>query len=448
MARKEELTEGSSTRPWPAELIERWAIERLIPYADTARVHSEADIDKLAHSLRRWGWTNPVLVDENGVLICGHGRIRAAAKLGLSSIPVMVARGWTEEEKRAYRLADNQLTLRGSWDLELLGKELQEIGSRDFDLGLIGFEPDRLARILAGLGSSGLTNPDSVPAVPDQPVTQPGDIWRLGEHRVGCGDSTSAADVNLVLAGSKPHLMVAEPPSGVGYDPSRQARRNLSRGKLAQGEVLDDDHSNWRQAYALFPGDTAYVWCGALHGDVVTASLAACGFRLRAQIIWVNQHFTSSRSDYRWKHEVCWYAVRDGRTGHWQGDRKQTTVWEIGDHDRFRNRRQDDGWEYATQKPIECMRRPIVNNSRPGEAIYDPFLGPGSSVIAAEMTGRVCHGIELNPVFVDVAVRRWQQFTGRAARHQTSGQSFDEHAARQNHTESGDSHGEISLCSD
>jgi DNA modification methylase len=138
--------------------------------------------------------------------------------------------------------------------------------------------------------------------------------------------------------------------------------------------------------------------------------------------------------------------VHDGRTSHWQGDRKQTTVWEIGHHDRFRNRRQNDGWAYATQKPIECMHRPIVNNSQLGEAIYDPFLGPGSSVIAAEMTGRVCYGIELNPVFVDVAVRRWQQFTGRAARHQTSGQPFDEHAARQNHTKSGASHGETSLC--
>jgi DNA modification methylase len=376
-----------------------------------------------------------VLVDENGVLICGHGRIRAAAKLGLSSIPVMVARGWTEEEKRAYRLADNQLALRSSWDLELLGKELQEIGSRDFDLGLIGFEPDRLTRILAGLGSSSLADPDSVPAVPAEPVSRRGDIWLLGEHRIGCGDSTSSADVNLVLAGFEPHLMVTEPPSSVGYAPGSRSHRSI-----------DDDHSDWRQAYSLFPGDTAYVWCGALHGDVVTASLAACGFRLRAQIIWVNQHLTSSRSDYRWKHEVCWYAVRDDNPSHWQGDRTQTTVWEIADNNGFANLRPEDGGEHATSKPIECMRRPIVNNSRPGEAIYDPFLGPGSSVIAAEMTGRVCYGIELNPVFVDVAVRRWQQFTGRAARHQTSGQSFDEHAARQNQTEPGASHGETSLC--
>jgi hypothetical protein len=421
MPREEEITEASSTRPWPAEQTERWPIERLIPYADNARLHSEADIDKLVHSLRRWGWTIPVLVDENGVMICGHRRIRAAAKLGLSSVPVMVARGWSEEEKRAYRLADNQLALRGSWDLELLGKELREIGSCDFDLGLIGFEPDRLERILASLGPSSLADPDSVPAVPAEPVSRRGDIWRLDEHRIGCGDSTSAADVNLVLGGSEPHLMITDPP-------------------------FDDERADWRQAYALSPGDTAYVWSGALHGDVVCAGLAACGFQLRAQIVWVRQHFTPSSGDYRLKHEVCWYAVRDGKTSHWQGDRKQTTIWEIAENKAFGNRRRQKGSASPTRKPIECMRRPIINNSSPGEAIYDPFLGSGTSVIAAEMAGRVCYGIELNPVFVDVAVRRWQQFTGRAARHTASGQPFDEHAARQNHTESGASHGEISLC--
>ena len=444
MSRQPNLSEASSTRPWPAEQIEVWAIERLIPYADNARLHSEADIDRLAHSLRRWGWTNPVLVDEDGVLICGHGRIRAAAKLGLSWVPVMVASGWSAEEKRAYRLADNQLTLRGSWDPELLGKELREIGSSDFDLGLIGFEPDRLERILAGLRTSALTDPDSVPALPDKPVTRPGDIWLLGEHRIGCGNSTIAADVAPVLAGSQPHLMVTD----VGFDPSWRSRRSRSRGTPTQGEVLNHDRADWRQAYALFPGDTAYVWCGALHGDVVTAGLAACGFQPRAQIVWIKQHSTSSSGDYRLRHEVCWYAVRDGKTSHWQGDRKQTTVWEIADNGPFGNRRRQEGSASPTRKPIECMRRPIVNNSSPGEAIYDPFLGSGTSVIAAEMTGRVCYGIELDPAHVDVAVRRWQLFTGRAARHEASGQSLDECAAGRTQHLSGASDGEKSVCRD
>ena len=246
-------TEAGTARPWPAERIEYWALERLIPYASNARLHSEADIDKLAAAIGKWGWTSPVVVDEEGNLLAGHGRARAAAKLGLTSIPVIVANGWSEEEKRAYRLADNQLAARASWDFDLLGHELQELGFGGIDLGLIGFEPDQLETILAGLGSSGLTDPDSIPEILEQPVTRPGDIWLLGDHRVGCGDSTNSADVAQVLAGTEPHLMVTDPPYGVGYEPSWRSRRTLSRGKLAQGKVLNDDRADWREAYALFP---------------------------------------------------------------------------------------------------------------------------------------------------------------------------------------------------
>src|SRR5215472_5712035 len=193
---------ASPARPWPADRVEQWPIERLIPYANNPRLHSEADIDKIAASILKWGWTNPVLVDENGTPIAGHGRVAAGARLKLTSIPVIVARGWSEDEKQAYRLADNELAARASWDTDLLRDELRLLQFSGFDLDLIGCEPDRLQEILAGLGSSGLTDPDSLPEASDQPVTRPGDVWLLGNHRVGCGDSTSAADVELVLAGS------------------------------------------------------------------------------------------------------------------------------------------------------------------------------------------------------------------------------------------------------
>jgi DNA modification methylase len=249
-----------------------------------------------------------------------------------------------------------------------------------------------------------------------------------------------------VLAGSEPHLMVTDPPYGVSYDPSWRARRGLGAGKLAQGKVLNDDRVDWREAYALFPGDVAYIWHGALYGDVAAAGLAACGLQPRAQIVWAKQHFTLGRGDYHWKHETCWYAVREGKISHWQGDRTQTTVWEIANNNPFGNPQREQSWGHGTQKPIECMRRPIANNSRPGQAIYDPFLGSGSSLIAAEMTGRVCYGVELNPAYVDVVVRRWQGFTGRAAMHQAFGQSFDERGQRQDHDQSGAAHGEKSIC--
>jgi DNA modification methylase len=433
-------------RPWPAEQLEHWPIERLLPYANNARLHSEADLDKIAASISNWGWTVPVLADEDGVLIAGHLRVAVAAKLKLTSIPVVVARGWSEEEKNGYRLADNELAARASWDPDLLRDELRKLEFAGFNLDLIGFEADRLEDILAGLGSSGLTDPDSVPEVPEQPVTRPGDVWQLGDHRVACGDSTSAADVAPVLAGSEPHLMITDPPYGVGYDPSWRARRGLGAGKLSQGKVLNDDRADWRETYALFPGDVAYIWHGALHGDIVAAGLAACGLQPRAQIVWAKQHFTLSRGDYHWKHETCWYAVREGRTSHWQGDRRQTTVWEIANNNPFGNPQREQSWGHGTQKPVECMRRPIVNNSRPGQAIYDPFLGSGTSLIAAEMTGRICYGVELDPAYIDVVVRRWQGFTGRAAMHQASGQSFDERAQRQDHDQSGAAHGEKSIC--
>jgi len=430
---------ATPSRPWPADRVERWPIERLIAYANNPRLHSEADLDKLVASIRKWGWTNPVLVDEQGVLIAGHGRVSAAARLGLKSIPVIIARGWSEAEKQAYRLADNELAARASWDPELLRNELRDLKFSGFDLELIGFEPDRLEDILAGLGSSGLTDPDSTPAVAENPGAQSGDIWLLGDHRIGCGDSTSATDVEPVLAGSRPDLMVTDPPYGVDYDPSW--RRRVSSAKLAQGHVLNDDRADWRQAYALFAGDAAYVWHGALHGDVVAAGLAACGLQLRAQIVWVKPHFILSRGHYHWRHENCWYAVREGKPGHWQGDRRQATVWEIANNNPFGNRQREQSWGHGTQKPVECMRRPIVNNSRPGQLVYDPFLGSGTSLIAAEMTGRICCGLELSPAYVDVILRRWQAFTGRTAIHQASGQSFDERAGSQHRDRSESGHG-------
>jgi DNA methylase len=201
--------------------------------------------------------------------------------------------------------------------------------------------------------------------------------------------------------------------------------------------VPNDDRADWRQAYALFTGDVAYVWHATLHGGGVGADLTACGLPPRAQIVWVKQHFTLNRGHYHWRHENCWCAVRVGKAGQWQGDRKQTTVWEIANNNPFGNRQREPSWGHGTQKPVECMRRPILNNSRPDQLIYDPFLGSGTSLIAAEMTGRTCIGIEISPAYVDVILRRWQDFTGRTAIHQASGQSFNERATNQERALSG-----------
>jgi ParB/Sulfiredoxin domain len=284
LSTQSQLSGAGPARPWPADRVERWPIERLIPYANNARLHSEADLDKLAAAIRKWGWTTPVLVDEEGNLLAGQLRFAVAAKLGLKSIPVIVARGWSQAEKRAYRLADNQLAARASWDFEQLRNELQELGFAGFDVSLIGFELDQLETVLAGLGSSGLTDPDSVPEVPDQPVTRIGDIWLLDDHRIGCGDSTSAADVAQVLAEAQPHLMVADPPYGVGYDPGWRAHRKLGNGKLAQGRVLNDDRADWREDTRCspeMPPMSGSALCTAISSPPASP-LAGCSCALRS----------------------------------------------------------------------------------------------------------------------------------------------------------------------
>ncbi len=239
-------------------------------------------------------------------------------------------------------------------------------------------------------------------------------------HRIICGDSTDAETVAALLDGEAPNLMVTDPPYGVNYDPSWRARAGVNRNQNKLGKVENDDRADWREAWELFPGRIAYVWHGGLHAGTVFESLTATGFSVRSQIIWVKDRFALSRGDYHWQHEPCWYGVRG--TGNWTGDRSQSTVWSIP-------AREDSGFGHGTQKPVECMKRPIENNSEPGDAVYEPFSGSGTTIIAAEMTGRRCFAIELNPAYVDVAVRRWQAFTGQEAVLQADGRSFDEVAA-------------------
>lgn len=244
-----------------------------------------------------------------------------------------------------------------------------------------------------------------------------------GGHRLLCGDATSEADVARALAGVTPHLMVTDPPYGVDYDPNWRAYRKglWTEGySVASGKVENDTRSNWQEAWALFPGHVAYVWHAALHEADVVASMTACEFEMRAQIVWVKPRVVISRGHYNWQHEPCLYAVRRGGTAHWAGDKGgDSTIWEIA-----QGRSTETG--HGTQKPVECMRRPIENNSSPGHAVYDPFVGSGTSIIAAEMTGRSCHAIEISPAYVDVGVQRWQNFTGQAATLDNDGRTFAE----------------------
>ncbi len=394
----------------------------LAPYAANARTHTDEQIAQIVASIEEFGFTNPILAGSDGVIIAGHGRLLAAQRLGLDKVPVITLDHLSEAQRRALVIADNKIAENAGWDEDLLRAELQALQEMDFDLDLVGFSDAELDDLLGDLEAEALgevEGEDDVPETPEDPVSRPGDLWILGNHRLLCGDSTVVTDVDRVLGTVKPLLMVTDPPYGVEYDPSWRNQAGAAKTRRT-GKVLNDDRADWREAWALFPGDVAYVWHGALHATTVAESLMASGFTIRSQIIWAKDRLVLSRGDYHWQHEPCWYAVKKTGKGHWAGDRKQTTLWQITNKD------QDAETVHGTQKPVECMRRPILNNSSPGQAVYEPFMGSGTTLIAAETTGRVCLGIELNPAYVDVAVERWQQLTGETATLEGDGRSFDE----------------------
>jgi DNA modification methylase len=401
--------------------VELWPIDRLLPYAANARTHPDEQIEQIAASIAEFGFNVPCLVDEGGVLIAGHGRLLAAKRLGLAQVPVIRLAHLSETQARAFRIADNRIALNAEWDNALLAIDLGQLQEVGFDLTLTGFNEDEFNRLLL-VGTEGESDPDAAPDLPEHPVTRRGDLWLLGPHRLLCGDATDAADVERALATARPSIMVTDPPYGVDYDPQWRARAGVNLNKKKLGRVANDDRVDWREAWALFPGDVAYIWHAGRHASAVQDSIQSAGFEVRCQIIWAKDRFALSRGDYHWQHEPCWYAVRKGHPGGWQGDRSQTSLWTIPARD-------DGGHGHSTQKPVECMRRPLLNNSKPGDAVYDPFVGTGTTIIAAEMTARRCIAIELEPSYVDVAVSRWQMFTGASATLAESGQSHAEVAA-------------------
>jgi DNA modification methylase len=387
---------------------EMWPIDKVIPYDRNPRVIPKEAILQVAASISGFGWQQPIVVDEAGVILVGHTRRLAALHLGHSSVPVHVAAGLSAAKARAYRLADNRVAEATAWDFDELRSEIGMLAELDFSMDALGFSPEEITRLFEGFDQVNNADDDDLSSLRPEPVTRLGDLWKLGRHRLLCGDATNASDVGRLLNGASPTLMVTDPPYGVEYDPSWRHRAGMSSSERT-GVVANDDRADWRSAWELFPGDVAYVWHAGLQGATVAESLHASRFSVRAQIIWAKPHLVIGRGHYHWQHEPCFYAVRTGKTGRWQGSRKQTTLWEIGTGD------QDAATFHGTQKPVECMRRPIMNSSRKGDGIYEPFAGSGSTIIAAERTGRSCFAMELDPAYCDLIVERWRQATGLAA---------------------------------
>lgn len=396
--------------------IEELAVADLVPYARNAKKHPPAQVAQIAASIREFGFTVPVLVDASSGIIAGHGRVLAARKLGMATVPAIRIAHLTELQKRAYILADNKLTESG-WDGEILAAELQELLRAGVDLDVAGFSKAEVGELLGALGGAGLTDPDDAPPVPEQVRSALGDVWLLGSHRLACGDCTNPETVAALLGSETPHLMVTDPPYGVEYVPEWRHDKGINNSGR-RGKVDNDDRADWREAWELFPGDVAYVWHSGLYASTVEQSLIAAGLLTRAQVVWAKEHLVFGRGHYHWQHEACWYSVRKGVAGHWSGGRKQSTLWTI-------STRQERETVHGTQKPVECMRRPILNNSAPGQGVYEPFSGSGTTIIAGEMTGRAVFALEMNPAYVDLGVRRWQEFTGKKAVRESDGMEFD-----------------------
>lgn len=415
-----------SRKKAPELAVSYYPIAALIPYAKNARTHSEPQIEAIERSLLEFGWTNPVLLNGSKGILAGHGRILAAQKLWAAGkeiartkkgdVPCIDLGGLTHEQQKAYIIADNQIAIRAGWNEELLAGEIQSLKIDGFPVVVLGFSVPDLNSLLTG-PTGGRADEDDAPPAPKAPVSRGGDVWILGAHRLVCGDATKITDVQLAVAGATPMLMVTDPPYGVSYDPAWRARAGVNLNNKKLGRVSNDDMCDWRDAWALFGGDVAYVWHAGLHAAAVQESLESVGFNVRCQIIWAKDRFVLSRGDYHWQHEPCWYSVRNGATGRWAGDRAQSTLWTI-------KAREDGGHGHGTQKPVECMRRPILNNSMPGELVYEPFSGSGTTIIACEDTDRKCAAIELDPGYVDVAVLRWQNFTGEEATLDGDGSTF------------------------
>lgn len=400
-------------------------VDDLIPYARNARTHSPEQVSKLASSIKEFGFINPVIISDDGGILAGHGRVMAAKKLGIEKVPCVIESHLTQAQKRAYILADNRLALDAGWDDEMLKIELTELKDLDFDMDLLGFSQDEIDQFMSM--NDDLAMPDDCNGEDKEvevneegeSTVQPGDLWILGNHRLICGNSTNSETVSRLFGEDRPNLMVTDPPYGVNLKPIGQKRKAL-KGRI--GLVLNDDRDSWYEAYSLFPGNIAYVWHANTHQPVIMDDLKKCNFEITSVIIWNKNLHSIGFSDYQWKHEACIYATRGKHN--WKGGRNQFTVWDIPNIICLTK---DEGeWGHSTQKPIECMKRPIVNNTDEGEYVYDPFSGSGTTFIAAERTNRKCLGVELNPHYCDAIIRRWQQETGKKATLSGDGASFDD----------------------
>ena len=405
-----------------AEKIERWTLDRLVPYARNPRTHAPEQVAQIASSIRAFGFNNPVLVDAQGGVIAGHGRLLAARQLGLMEVPVLVLDHLSEVQKRAYVIADNKLALNAGWDEELLALEMQDLKLSEFDLELTGFDSAEIDRLLAELDPAGSTGQeDLAPDPPAEPVTRSGDLWLLGRHRLLCGDATDQASIERVLDGALADMVFTDPPYNVSYGstPRRQGER---RAAPMHNDSLGADFPQFLRSACT---NMLTVTKGALYICMASAELhtlhrafVGAGGHWSTFIVWAKNHFTLGRADYQRQYEPILYGWREGTDHYWCGARDQGDIW-------FIDRPQANDL-HPTMKPVALMQRAIRNSSKSRDIVLDPFAGSGSTGIACEASDRMARMIEIDPAYCDVIVQRWGDYTGDEALLEPDGMSLEE----------------------
>jgi DNA modification methylase len=396
--------------------IENWPIERLIPSAHNARTHSAAQVKQIAGSIKTFGFVNPVLVNEEGGIIAGHGRVLAARKLGLAHVPVVILRHLTKDQERAFRLADNQIALNAGWDLEMLRLELEAMAKLNVDLDLLGFSDEQLQKVLTSEIPLRGSDPDSVPEQQLEPVSRLGDLWELGKHRLLCGDGTRRENLANVLAGRPCSLTFTDPPYCVDYTGKGPTRMKIVNDNL--GPEFGIFLRSACDAILSVAQGAIYICMSSSRLHELHRAFTDAGGHWSTYIIWAKNTFTLGRSDYQRQYEPILYGWAAGKTRYWCGARDQGDVWFV--NKPFRNDL------HPTIKPSELIERAISNSSRPGNVVLDPFGGAGSTMVACENLGRHACVVEIDPLYVDRTIRRWQRYTNRRAALVATGKSFGE----------------------
>lgn len=380
-------------------------VSELVPYVRNARTHSDEQVAQLAGSIKEFGWTNPILVDDDGGIIAGHGRLLAAQRLKMDEVPTIQIGGLSEAQRRALVLADNKLALNAGWDIDLLKVELGDLNEQGFDIALTGFSVDELSKLLAPAGTDGLTDPDDTPEVPVDPVSKPGDVWVCGPHRVMCGDSTSIDAVDALMAGQKADMVFTDPPYNIDYQGVKD-----KRGKIANDKMPDVDFVDFlRQSIA--PAEVVYVCCSWQYAHLFKQAMNDIGCPAKAMIVWDKVNPAQHLDLYFKQHELIFYHGPFGGERTVRGD-----IWAL---------KRQKNTVHPTMKPVELIEMALQDH--PERAlVYDSFGGSGSTLIAAEKNGRVARLMELDPKYVDVIVQRWQEFTGKQATLELDGRTFAE----------------------